>query len=880
MEIASRLNLKASNFLRYWLLVFLLFISVASFSQTKSFDFKNTPLSEAIKQIASSLNLSVSFDAAALAKQNISGSFAGSAANDILPQILKNTGYRVEFKFGNYLIIPDNQAPAPHVSFIDVSGTLTDRQTGEQLPYANISLPEKNALISSSVNGTFAFKIPECQSLRIAIQYLGYQPVDTVVSITNPPVRLVFKMKQKNMELAVIQVKKDRVKMIDQNKEAGHSTVNPVSFVNLPNMGENDVFRTIQLLPGIGYAEGSSGLSIRGSTADQNLVLFDGFTLYNLDHFFGTFSSVNPNVVKDIQIYKGGFDSRYGERLSGIVDITGKTGNKFRPKLNVGVNLISGNLEAELPLSKKITLVVAGRRSYADIYTSFLAKSLVENRTEDASSSASIMQLQPGYYFYDYNSKLTFSKSDNEKMSVSVFGGKDFLSGIGEGRAKQTYSTTIDKNNWDNYGFSYSWIKHWHQKFFSNMQVGYSGYENIYENTTTVNSKVKSKNVVVGTFSSSEQNLLNDFSASLKNQFSIGLRNSIDFGFQTKYNEFTYQKSEGTDAYYSDIADASWLNSSYIQLNTQLIRNLTLKFGGRISYYNLSSKLYYEPRVSGSYQIGSFLKLKFATGRYYQFLSKVTPTQAYGYNRDFWVIADGIKHPVLSSDHLIGGTTITVKRFSFDAEAYYKSSNNLQLFLYIPQYQKNADPNSFMNRGQAKKMLPSQFITGTGKAVGIDFLLKYESPVFTSWISYSLSKSIRNYAAINQGADIPAPFDKTHDLKWVNLLSWKRWNLSTLWIYSTGQPYVASQTVDKTLLAVFKYDRLPDFKRLDISANYSIPIRKVQVKLGASLINCLNQNNYNDIYSRDFNFDTTTFNETTYVRSLGMTPNFYINFLY
>lgn len=883
-ETISALSLKVNNQVRIWLIVIFLFFCFQSHSQNNSLQFTNLPLSEAIKQVAAKTNISVSFDASALSGLKVSGNFAGKSAIEILNQILKNTGYKAEFKFGNYLIVQDIQPKENRIVYIDVMGTLTDKQTGEQLPYATIILPEQKAYVSTSVNGTFAFKIPQVQTIRMNIQYLGYQPVDTIVAVSELPVRLTFSMKQKNMELATIQIKKDRVKMIDQNNETGHSTVNPVGFVNLPNMGENDVFRTIQLLPGIGYAEGSAGLSIRGSTADQNLILFDGFTLYNLDHFFGTFSSVNPSVVKDIQIYKGGFDSRYGERVSGIVDITGKTGNKFRPKINLRVNLISGNLEAELPLSKKLTLVFAVRRSYADIYTSFFAKNMAENRMEDANSTlesgASIMQLQPGYYFYDYNGKLTYSRNENEKMSVSVFGGKDFLSSSGQGRAKQTYSTTTDRNNWDNYGFSYSWLKQWHKKFFSNLQMGYSGYQNSYQNETTVNSKVKSKNVVVGTFESTEQNLLNDFSASLKNQLILGLRSSLDFGLQTKYNEFTYLKSEGTDAYYSDIANSSWLNSSYLQINTQIIRNFELKFGSRISYYNLSSRVYYEPRFSGSYQIGSFLKLKFATGRYYQFLSKVTPTQSYGYNRDFWVIADGTKHPVLSSDHFIGGTAVTVKRFTFDAEAYYKSTDNIQLFLYIPQYQKNADPNSFINKGQAKKILPSQFITGKGESMGVDFLLKYESPVFTSWVSYSLGKSIRNYAKINQNADIPAPSDKTHELKWVNLLTWKRWNLSTLWVYSTGQPYVASQTVDKTLFAVFKYDRLPDFRRLDVSANYSIPIRKVQVKLGASLINCLNQNNYNDIYSRDFNFDTTSFNETTYVRSLGITPNFYINILY
>lgn len=787
-------------------------------------------------------------------------------------------------KFGNYLIIPDELDKQQVVAFTNISGILADKQTGEQLPYATIFLPERNAYVGTSVNGSFSFRIPESSNLHFIVQYLGYQPIDTIVPVTASSVHLFFRMKPKNMELAPIQVKKERLKMIEQGSEAGYATINPVGFANLPNLGESDAFRTVQLMPGIGYLEGSSGLSIRGGTADQNLILFDGFTLYNLDHFFGTFSSVNPSVIKDIQIYKGGFDSRYGERISGIVDITGKSGNKFKPKLNIGVNLISGNIEAELPISKKLTWVIAARRSYADVYSSFLVKDLVNNRMEyDASntqSGTSIMQLQPGYYFYDYNSKLTYSKSDNEKMSVSVFGGKDFLSSSGEGKSRQTYSSTTDKNNWDNYGFSFSWLKQWRKSFFSNLQIGYSGYSNLYLNETTVNSKVKSKKVVVGTFESSEENQLKDFSGSLKNKWILGIRNSIDFGFQAKYNDFSYLKSEGNDAYYSDIASSSLLGSMFFQLNSQPVNNLLFKIGGRANYYNLSAKTYFEPRASVSYKVGNFLKLKAATGRYYQFISKVTPTQSYGYNRDFWVIADGTNHPVVSSDHLIGGATITVKRLSFDAEAYYKSSKNLQLFLYIPSYQKNADPNSFENKGQAKKILPSQFVTGNGLSVGIDFMLKYESRIFTSWIAYSLSKSVRSYDKINYGEDIPAPFDKRHEVKWVNLLSWKQWNLSTLWIYSTGQPYIASQTVDKSLSAVFKYNRLPDFKRLDVSANYSIPIRKVQVKLGASLINCLNQKNFNDIYSRDFNFETTTFSETTFVRSLGITPNFYINILY
>lgn len=887
-ETKSSLKSKRSNRLTLLLALCLcftfLFHPQKSFSQQSEFTFNNTPLSEALVQVSKAMNFKVAFDSQAMSKLNISGVFTGELPEVVLAELLKNTGYFAEKKFGSFLIIPAEQAAvAKSVQFCHISGLVTDGVSGEQLPHATVFLPNQNMFLATSINGTFAFRIPTVKSLRVNIQYLGYQSVDSTLTINDSTAVLVFRMKQKNMELAPIQVKRTRVKMIDQNRDASHSTVNPVGFVNLPNLGEIDIFRTIQMLPGIGYAENSSGLNIRGGTADQNLVLFDGFTLYNLDHFFGTFSSVNPNVVKDIQIYKGGFDSRYGERLSGIIDITGKTGNKYSPKINAGLNLISANLTAELPISEKLTLVLAGRRSYADIYSTYLVRDMLENQSEKVNlteNTKSIVRLDPGYYFYDYNAKLTFSRSEQEKMSVSVFGGKDFLSGTGEGQVSQVYSSTNNKTDWGNYGFSYSWIKQWHEKFFSNLQIGYSGYQNQYTEQTEVSSR-KGQKTTIDVFDTYEQNELNDFSTSLRNEFTLGLKNNVDFGFQTKFNEFTYFKNAGEDAYYADIASSSWLYTAFLQFNTQAVKNLTVKLGERINDYSLSGKLYYEPRFSASYRIADLITLKLATGRYYQFLSKVAPTQSYGYNRDFWVIADDTKHPVLSSDHFIAGVNLTHKHFSLDAEVYYKTIDGLQLFLYIPPFQKNVDPGSFIPPGQAKKIqLPSRFITGTGEAIGTDLLLKYESSNFTSWIAYSYGKAIRNFKEINYNEDIPAPFDKTYEFKWTNLLSLGKWNFSGMWIYSTGQPYVQSQTVDKTLTAKFIYSRLPDFKRVDAAVNYNLQIQKVRIKLGMSVINVLNEKNYNDIYSRDFNFDTTTFNETTYLRSLGITPNFFVIFQY
>ena len=372
-ETKSALKLRRTNFLPVLTVFLILYTSSFSFGQSPSFNFQNTVLSDALEQVSKTLNIKVAFDSEAMFGYHVSGTYTGQTPEVILTGLLKNTGYRAEVKFGNYLIIPiRTDIPIQSHSFGRILGLVTDQSSGEQLPHASIYLPEQNLFLTTSVNGTFAFRIATTKSLRLNIQYLGYQSVDTTFSINDTSAVLTFRMKQKNMELGIVQIQKARVKMIDQSKEAGQSTVNMIGFVNLPNLGENDVFRTIQLLPGIGYSENSSGLNIRGGTADQNLVLFDGFTLYNLDHFFGTFSSINPNVVKDIQIYKGGFDSRYGERTSGIIDITGKTGNKYSPKIIAGLNLVSGNLTAELPITRKLTLVVAGRRSYADIYSSFM----------------------------------------------------------------------------------------------------------------------------------------------------------------------------------------------------------------------------------------------------------------------------------------------------------------------------------------------------------------------------------------------------------------------------------------------------------------------------------------------------------------------------
>ncbi len=878
-EYIRRQNKRCLSFV----FVFVL-LSFGVFAQNQSMQFNQSSLSDALLLVSQTYKVDLAFDQQGLDKVNVSGSFSFHSVEELLTKLLAGSGYTFEKRYGNFLIIPiqPTSAKAAALPYTHLIGTVSDRETGEKLPYASIYFPDDKTFLSTTENGSFNFRKPASQRIHVILTYIGYRSIDSVLVINDTIRHCSFRMTRRPQVLNTVDVKKSKLKMIDSNNEAGHVTVNPVGFTNLPNFGENDVFRTIQLLPGIAYSEGSSKLNIRGSSDDQNLVLFDGFTLYNTDHFFGTFSSINPNVVKDIQVFKGGFDSRYGERLSGIIDIAGKSGNKNNAVYYGGINLVSGNLTAEVPVSKKLTLLAAGRRSYSDIYSTFLMDKLFKQQEGQAQLNGDPNKtvIQPSYFFYDLNTKLTYTPNDNEKLSISFLSGKDFLKSDNQGDLFRINTNTKDENQWGNDGLSLSWMKQWNGELFTSLQIGNSGYYNKYTNNTQVrphktgNQQNADTLVVFETF---EHNQLRDRSLNLRNNWTASQKTSADFGLQLKNNWYSYYKNAENDQFYNNSENASWLYAMFGQVNNQSIRNLNIKFGGRFDYYNHTNKIYVEPRLSGSYRLSDAFSLKMATGRYYQFLSKVSSSQGYGYNRDFWVISDGKEHPVLSSTHFILGSIYHSGNFSADIEGYYKTIDGIQTYLFIAQYQKNAAPGKFPERINSIS-LPNMFVSGTGVAYGLDVLLKYERNQYSGWISYSLSKAEQQFSKINNNREIPAPYDQRHDLKWANMVTLNRWNLSGLFVISSGQPYISSYSMDENFNTTRVYGHLPTYSRLDLSANYNLMIGRAKFKIGLSLINVFDTQNYNDIYTREFNFDSTSFTETTYVKSLGFTPNFFLNF--
>ncbi len=865
-------------YLLYFLLAIIFHFPVTVFSQDFQFKFSDTPISQALLEVASKMDVKVAFDAGQLGDITITKNILPGSAKEIIQSILEETKYSVEFKHNTYLVYKTEPKSISETKRnVTFSGIVFDNETGERLPYATIFVWDKNISLSTTVDGTFSTQLTDSATSFFQIKYLGYYTLDTIINTGNQIHFLELGLTKKTETLNTVEIKGEKLDIIDISNEAGHFTFNPSRFSDLPNYGETDVFRALQLLPGISSIENSSQLNIRGGSADQNLVLFDGFTLYNLDHFFGVFSALNPNVIKNIQVYRGGFDSRYGERVSGIVDITGKTGNQNKTEVYGGINMMSANITAEIPISKKLTLVAAGRRAYTDIYSTWLADALLADKIgQSRRFKRADNVLEPEFYFSDFNLKLTYSPNQKENISFSSYGAKDYLNSSSIFEKNQFKINTEDINKWSNYGFGLSWKKQRGIKYFTNLQVGHSGYFNEYYNNTKFSGDFQPNSLQAGADDriTNEENNLTDYFVDFKNRYFLNSKNELEFGISAKYNQFTFYKDATRDVIYNNLESSAFLYSLFFQDKISLKSNFNVKPGLRLNYYDGTGKIYFEPRLSASYKIENGVIFKMATGKYFQYLNKAATEQNYGYNRDFWVLADNKNHSVVSSNHFIGGVSYETKNWFFDVETYYKTVDGLQEYLFIqnPEHQPGEPP------GNPQKPILSQFITGNGKAYGIDFMAKYENTNFTSWLAYSISKATRSFAEINNGENTPATYDQTHEVKWTNIYNYKKWNFSTLTIYTTGHPYIEFSEKDDDFNTTRIYNRLPDYFRIDFSMNYNFNIKNVNIKPGVSILNALNTENYLDIYVRNFDFQNNPVNETTLVKAQDLTLNFFVNF--
>lgn len=689
-----------------------------------------------------------------------------------------------------------------------VSGFITRKDSGEPLQYVNVRITETKAGTQTNKKGYFVITIPSPGTYTLVATMVSYQKETRTftVSKADDDVNLDIGLEKSAVELSKVIVsaaQNDKYEVNTPNIRVSTITQTTEDLLSTVSVAEADVFRSILTLPGVTpISDFSSGLYVRGGSPDQNLILIDDIDVYNPNHFGGVFSTFNTDAVESVELIKGGYPAKYGGRMSSVLDVTNRQGNRNFHQGVARVSLISASATLEGPWklgSERGSYMGSFRRTYLDIL----------KKAFDL----------PDYYFYDGHWKVNWDINSSDRISASMYFGKDNLDmDIGD-------DFHLD---WGNRTFSSQWVHIFNPKLFSHFVLAGSQFESNMEQTSQ-NGKIFSR-----------YNSIDDIT--FKGMYSWMINNShhVDFGMEMKWNqvklkmETAYQMDPDT---LPDVEATSLTSAFYVQNIWDLDAFWTLQPGLRITSYNSldinlpsCSKANYlnaEPRISLRRKLDIAENVFVTYGRYYQYITLMSP--GVSTPLDLWFPLDGSLKPGIADHYIIGYKNNLSSKLALDFELYYKNYQNLL------EYNVATDFSWSNETGQLK----DTFNVGKGYTIGLDTQLRTDWLGFEGFIGYTLSNTRRKMENININPQTLLPqyfyplYDKTHQL---NLVETYKFSENTArqflggdlkfginFSYSTGQPTSVPEGVffdGEQFQILYSYKdrvRLPAYARLDLS---------------------------------------------------------------
>ncbi|MDD2525322.1 MAG: TonB-dependent receptor [Bacteroidales bacterium] len=688
-----------------------------------------------------------------------------------------------------------------------VSGTIRDYQTKEPLSSVSVHVKELKKGATTDKNGFYSFALPE-GTHTFVVSSIGYKTQTTRISIGAVTKRdFILEVDTLVMKEIVVE---ERVLFKEKKDEIVTRTIMGVEKLSMGEikkmpalMGEVDVIKAIQLLPGVQpTSEGSSGFSVRGGSADQNLILLDQSTVYNAGHMFGFFSVFNNDVVDKVQLYKGDLPMMHGGRLSSLLDVQLKEDYKGKLRGNGGLGLISSRLMLEGSLGEKNSWLISGRRSYADL---FLKLSSDKSMRESS------------IYFYDLNAKMTHRFSPFDKLSMNLYMGND---NFGSSVARFSYGNKVGSLNW----------KHiYHERLYSNLSLHLTDYHFLLQSELE-NAKAKWVSNIT------DLTVRWDFVRSINSDL------VLSYGVTSTLHRFNPGLITQPD--YDDFkmpVNNTLEHSLYLSAEQEVTDKLTMRYGLRWGIFqNMGSATIYtydknyeavdsttygggkiyntyhalEPRVGVVYKLTDQSSIKANYTRNTQFI-QLANNSSTGSPLDLWFPANPNIKPQ-AMDMVSAGYFHNFNREAIEAsvEIYYKKMSHLIDFADHAQLMLN-------------RKLDGEIRVGNGKAYGVELMIRKNTGALTGFINYTLSRSERTIPEINKGKSYLSPFDKTHSVNVsVSYALSKKWNFSAAWVYSTGNPtsYPTGRfEVEGEYFPIYsgrnEYRRT-DYHRLDLSVNY------------------------------------------------------------
>ena len=765
-----------------------------------------------------------------------------------------------------------------------ISGTVYDESNNETLIGVSIYFPELNSGITTNEYGFYSITLPE-GTYQIQVNYLGYSPIIESIDLKEKRTKN-FKLEEAAERLDEIVIESNIEKINVRTTQMSVNKLRSATIKQIPVvLGEADIIKSLILLPGVTSAgEGASGFNVRGGAADQNLILLDEAIVFNSSHLFGFFSVFNPDVIKDVKLYKGGIPAKYGGRLSSVLDIYQKEGNSKEFNATGGIGLVSSRLLIEGPLQKeKISFLIGGRSSYAHLFLPLF----------DNDNTA---------YFYDLNTKINFRVNEKNSIFFSGYFGKDVF-GVSDNFVN-TYGNKVANLRW-NHLFS--------DKLFSNLSLIYSDY--FYglildfvgfewdSGITNYNIKYDFKHYVSNTFKLSYgvNNIYNHFNPGkiIPNRESSGIvakkltnkyanefaayidaehkiNNQLRFHYGLRFSNFI-RLGQDTQNQYE--------NNEAVIYNNELKKYEAAVAIGTESFNRsdvISSFNNFEPRVSISYMLDTKTSLKASYNRMAQYLHLLSNT-ASPTPLDVWMPSGKYIKPQLLDQYAIGYfKSIKNGDYSIETEVFYKDIQNRI---------------DYINGANlvANDQIETVILNGKARAYGLEILFKKKEGKLKGWVAYTLSRSEQLTAGrtpeetgINSGEWYNTPYNKTHDFS-INA-SYElnqKWKFNTNFVFQTGQPTnypVGQYEIQGLNVPIYddnsrNSDRLPSYHRLDISATLTPRKNNKRRWKGEWVFGIYNLYARQNAASLNFTQNSETLrNEAIQTSIFGMVPSVTYNF--
>lgn len=731
-----------------------------------------------------------------------------------------------------------------------ISGYIKDSKNGESLTGATVFKQGSGQGVIANEYGFFSLTLEKGEHV-LAVSLIGYKTFTFSVNL-DKNITKNFELGEEGKDLEEVEITAEAADKNVKSVEMSVAKLDIKQINKIPALlGEVDVIRAIQLLPGVTtVGEGATGFNVRGGNIDQNLILLDEAPVYNSAHLFGFFSVFNPDAVKDVKLIKGGIPAQYGGRVSSILDVRMKEGNSKKLAVTGGIGTIFSRLSIEAPILKdKASFIIAARRSYIDALVKPFLKSSNALKKAD-------------FYFYDLTAKFNWRIDNKNTVFASGYLGRD------------VFGASVFGFNWGNSTATARWNHIFNKKLFMNATVFYSNYDYFLNFSASNGQGFKWTSNVI------------NYSAKTDFSYYLNTRNTVRFGAQALMYNFTpYDATgkfdSGDEVRFKAAHRYGVEYSAYIGNEQKVTQNLTFEYGLRVSLYTYVGKgtaYYYrdttentalplaetrtfspgqliknyvnpEPRFSMNYVLSKTSSFKASYNRMAQYIQLISNTAA-STPLDVYTIASNNLKPLIADQGSLGYfRNFRDNMYETSVEVYYKYMQN-QL-----DYIDNAD--LFIN-----PQVESQLLQGLGRAYGAEFYVKKSKGKLQGWISYTLSRTQRLVQGISNDKWFFSRYDRTHVLNTsVNYDITRRWNVSANFVFLSGVPgtFPNSKIQIQSLNIPYNTDnirnnyRITPYHRLDLGATYQFrknDVRRYKQNIVISVYNVYNRRNAFSIYFR------------------------------